>query len=252
MTAALALTRRALLHSARDVETLLMAIMLPLMMLLLFTYVFGASLAPSTSEYLNYVVPGIALVCAGFGAASTAVSVARDMNEGLMDRFRTIDMPRSAVVGGHVVASLARNLVATTLVVLVALLLGFEPSANPLQWLAVLGMVALYVLAITTVFAAIGIAAGSVEAASGYGFILLFLPYLSSAFVPVETMPGWLQAFAAHQPITHVTDSLRELMHGTWPGTTGIVAMVWCVGLIGVGFAAAAFAFSRSATHRRT
>lgn len=250
MSAALALTRRSMLHSVRDVETLLMAVMLPLMLLLMFTYVFGGALAPSTGAYLDYVVPGIALTCAGFGAASTAVSVARDMNEGLMDRFRTIDMPRSAVVVGHVVASLARNLVATTIVVCVAVLLGFRPSANPAQWLAVVALVALYVLAITSLFAAIGIAAHSVEAASGYGFALLFLPYLSSAFVPVESMPGWLQAFAANQPLTPVIDTLRALMHGSWPGTTGVIAIAWCVGLTVVGFTAAAWAFSRRTGRR--
>ncbi|WP_084039029.1 ABC transporter permease [Demequina sp. NBRC 110053] len=247
MTATLALTRRSMLHSVRDVETLLMSIMLPVALLLIFTYVFGGALAGSTTEYLDYVVPGIIVVCAGFGAAQTAVAVARDMNEGLMDRFRTMDMPASAAVTGHVVASVARNLVASTLVLVVAVALGFRPAASPAQWVAVGGIVALYVLAITSLFAAIGVVSRSVEAASGYGFGLLFLPYLSSAFAPVETMPGWLQAFAAHQPLTPVNDALRSLLHGTDPGTDALVATVWCVGLTALGLAAAGWAFTRRA-----
>ena len=141
-------------------------------------------------------MPGIILLCAGFGAASTAVAVSRDMTTGIIDRFRTMPFRSGAVLTGHVVASLARNLVATAVVIAVALLVGFRPSASFVDWVAVFAVVALYILAITYLFAAIGLAASSPDAASGYGFILLFLPYLSSAFVPVDTMPEWLQWIA--------------------------------------------------------
>ncbi|MFV0632998.1 ABC transporter permease [Demequina sp.] len=250
MNATLALTRRSVLHTVRDVETLLMAIVLPVMLLLIFTYVFGGAIAGSTGQYLDYVVPGVIVVCAGFGAAQTAVAVSRDMNEGLMDRFRTIDMPRAGVVLGHVIASVARNLVATAVVLMVALALGFRPGASLLEWLGVLGIVTLYVLAITTLFAAVGIASRSVEAASGYGFALLFLPYLSSAFAPVESMPAWLQPFAAHQPLTPVTDALRAYLHGEAAAAQPMLALAWCVGLTVVGLAFSAWAFGRRAQRR--
>lgn len=250
MTAVLALTRRSVLHSVRDLETMLMAVLLPVFLLLVFTYVFGGAIAGSTADYLNYVVPGVIIVCAGFGASYTAVSVARDMNEGMMDRFRTMDMPRAAVILGHVVASVARNLLATAVVLAVATALGFRGAASPLQWLATIGVVTLYLLAITMVFAAIGIVAKSAEAASGYGFALLFLPYVSSAFAPVETMPSWLQAFAAHQPLTPITDTLRDLMHGSWPGGTGALAVAWCVGLTLLGLVGAAWLFARRGARR--
>lgn len=250
MTATLALTRRSMLHAVRDVETLLMAIVLPVALLLVFTYVFGGAIAGSSTAYLDYVVPGVIVVCAGFGAAQTAVAVSRDMNEGMMRRLATMDLPPAAAIAGHVLASVARNLVASAAVLIVATALGFRTQANALQWLAVAALLALYILAITSLFAAIGVASRSVEAASGYGFALLFLPYLSSAFARVETMPGWLQVFAAHQPLTPVTDSLRELMHGTWSGGTGALAATWCVALTVVGLGAAAWLFGRRVGRR--
>lgn len=235
--------RRSLTHSLRDAETLIMAIALPAMLMVMFTYVFGGAIDP-TGQYVNYVVPGTILLAAGFGAASTAVSVSRDMTEGLMDRLRTMAFPHGTVVLGHVVASVARNLIATTVVVGVALALGFRPTAGPGEWLAAAGLVTLYILAITYLFAAIGVVAGSPEAASGYGFVLLFLPYLSSAFVPVETMPSWLSWFAEHQPITPITETLRALLVGgegqPW------LALAWTLGLLAVGATWATWLFGRA------
>jgi ABC-2 type transport system permease protein len=235
--------RRSLTHSFRDAETLIMAIALPAMLMVMFTYVFGGAIDP-TGQYVNYVVPGTILLAAGFGAASTAVSVSRDMTEGLMDRLRTMAFPHGTVVLGHVVASVARNLIATAVVVGVALALGFRPTAGLAEWLAAAGLVTLYILAITYLFAAIGVVAGSPEAASGYGFVLLFLPYLSSAFVPVETMPSWLSWFAEHQPITPITETLRALLVGgegqPW------LALAWTLGLLAVGATWATWLFSRA------
>lgn len=239
--------RRSLLHSIRDVETLLMSIALPAMLMILFTYVFGGALDPS-GQYVNYVVPGIILLAAGFGAASTGVSVSRDMAEGMIDRIRTMAFPHGTVVLGHVVASVVRNLLATAVVVGVAFALGFRPTAGPGEWIAATGLVVAYLLVITYLFAAIGIVAGTPEAASGYGFFLLFLPYLSSAFVPVETMPGWLQWFAAHQPITPITETLRALLVGgegqPW------AAAAWLLGLLMVAAAWATAAFRRKTRPR--
>lgn len=222
---------RSLRHSARNAEALLMAILLPVLLMLLFTYVFGGALDPS-GDYVNYVVPGIILLCAGFGAASTAVDVSTDATSGIMDRFRTMPIRSSAVVTGHVVASLARNLLATAIVVGVAVLIGFRPTAGPVEWLLAVAVVAAYILTITFLFAAIGLASGSPEAANGYGFILLFLPYLSTAFVGAETLPSWLRGFAEHQPVTPVIETLRALLRGTPGGDAPLLALLWLGGLL--------------------
>ena len=222
--------KRSLLHSVRNADVLVMAIVLPTMLMLLFTFVFGGALA-SDGSYVNYVVPGIILLCAGFGAASVAVDVSNDMTTGIIDRFRTMPIPAGAVLAGHVIASVVRNLFATAVVVAVALLVGFRPTASFTDWLAALAVVAVYILAITWLFAAIGLAASSPEAASGYGFILLFLPYLSSAFVPVDTLPSWLQWVAQNQPITPIIETIRGLLLGTPIGDSVWLALGWC-GLI--------------------
>lgn len=243
-TASAVFVGRAAKHSLRDVESMLMAVILPVMLMLMFTYVFGGAIAPG-GGYLDYVVPGIVLTCAGFGAASTAVGVAQDMTTGTINRLRTMPVPSATVLVGHVVASLARNLFATGVVLLVAVLIGFRPDAGPLDWLGAVALLALYILAITTVFAMLGLVAHSPEAASGYGFVLLFLPYVSSAFVPVETMPGWLHGFAAHQPITPVIEATRALFAGASPGSHALVAIAWCVGIITVAVALTAHLFPR-------
>ncbi|WP_062530674.1 ABC transporter permease [Demequina rhizosphaerae] len=247
MTAVVPFTRRAMLHAIRDVETLIESVLLPVALMLMFVYVFGGALAGDSAAYLDFVVPAVVLVCAGFGAATTAVSVSRDMNEGMMDRFRTMDVPRWAPMLGHVLSSVMRNLVATAVVVAVAIALGYRPEADALQWLGLLAAVTLWVLAITSVFAAIGVAARSVEAASGYGFALLFLPYASSAFVPIDTMPTWLQGFARHQPMTPVVDTMRAFLDGESPGSSAWVMTAWCAGITVVGLAGAGWAFARRA-----
>ncbi|QDO89387.1 ABC transporter permease [Ornithinimicrobium ciconiae] len=235
---------RATRHSLRDVEALLMAVVLPVMLMLMFTYVFGGAIATG-GDYLDYVVPGIVLTCAGFGAASTAVGVSQDMTTGTINRLRTMPVPSATVLVGHVAASLARNLFATGVVLLVAVLIGFRPEAGPLHWVGAVALLSLYILTITAVFAMLGLVAHSPEAANGYGFVLLFLPYVSSAFVPVATMPGWLQGFAAHQPITPVIEATRALFAGASPGTDALVAIAWCVGIIAVSAVLTAYLFPR-------
>jgi ABC-2 type transport system permease protein len=233
--------------AGRDAESMLMAVVLPVMLMLVFTYVFGGALTTtgSTGAYLDYIVPGVVLTCAGFGAGTTAVAVNRDLEAGTVARVRTMPVPSASLLVGHVVVSLARNLVATAVVMVVAVLIGYRPAAGLLEWMAVAGVLASWILAITAVFALCGLVAGSPEAASGYGFVLLFLPYASSAFVPVETMPGWLAAFAEHQPVTPVVETLRVLLAGQAPGSEALVALGWCAGLAMSAFAAAAYLFPR-------
>ncbi|WP_374975478.1 ABC transporter permease [Microbacterium trichothecenolyticum] len=249
LTAERVFVGRSLLHSLRDGESLLMAIMLPVLLMVLFTYVFGGAIDPS-GGYVNYVVPGIILLCAGFGAASTAVYVANDMKAGIIDRFRTMPLRASAVLTGHVVASLLRNLLATAVVIGVALLVGFRPTADVWGWIGAVALIALYILTITYLFAAIGLAAGSPEAANGYGFIILFLPYLSSAFVPVTTMPEWLQRVAEYQPVTPIIEALRSLLMGTPMGEAGWWAIGWCLVILAISFAWGGWLFRRKAGRR--
>lgn len=240
---------RSLKHSLRDGESLIMAIALPIALMLMFTWVFGGAIDPS-GDYVDYVVPGIILTCAGYGAASTAVYVANDMRSGIIDRFRTMPLRASAVLTGHVVASLLRNLLATAVVIVVGVLVGFRPEAILVEWVGVAALIALYILAITYLFAAIGLAAGSPEAANGYGFALLFLPYLSSSFVPVDSMPGWLQPVAAHQPITPIVDTIRGLLTGAPLTSEPWWAVAWCLVILGIAVAWGAWLFRRKSARR--
>lgn len=240
---------RSLRHSLRDGESLLMAIMLPVMLMLMFTWVFGGAIDPS-GAYVDYVVPGIILTCAGFGASSTAVYVANDMRTGIIDRIRTMPLRAGAVLTGHVVASVLRNLIATAIVIGVGILVGFRPRATVWEWIALAGLIALYILAITYLFAAIGLAAGSPEGANGYGFVLLFLPYLSSAFVPVASMPEWLQPVAANQPITPIVETIRGLLTDTPVQDEAWWAIGWCLVILLIAVTWGAWLFRRKAGRR--
>jgi ABC-2 type transport system permease protein len=239
-----AMVGRSVKHTVRNLESLLMSVILPVVLMLMFVYVFGGAIDP-TGHYANYVVPGIILLCTGYGAASTAVDVAQDMAEGVVDRFRSMPILSSAVLTGHVVASLARNTLATVLVIGVAYLTGFRPDAGPLEWLAVVGVLLLWVLALSWVAVCFGLLARTVEGANGFTFLALFLPYLSSAFVPVATMKAGLRAVAAHQPVTPITETLRGLLLGSPIGSYGWQAVAWCGGLLVVSYAAAAVLFRR-------
>jgi ABC-2 type transport system permease protein len=242
-----AMIGRSVKHTVRNLESLLMSVILPVVLMLMFVYVFGGAIDPS-GDYANYVVPGIILLCTGYGAASTAVDVARDMTEGVVDRFRSMPILSSAVLTGHVVASLARNTLATLLVIGVAFLTGFRPDAGVLEWLAVAGMLVLWVLALSWVAVCLGLIARTVEGANGFTFLVLFLPYLSSAFVPVETMRAGLRAVAANQPVTPITETLRGLLLGTPIGSYGWQALAWCAGLLLAAFTAATILFRRRTT----
>jgi ABC-2 type transport system permease protein len=240
---------RSIRLSLRNVEALIMAIALPIMLMLLFTYVFGGALDPG-GNYVNYVVPGIILLCAGFGSSITAVDVAQDMTNGIIDRFRTMPIRSISVITGHVAASLVRNLIATAVVIGVAFLVGFRPSANFAEWLMAFGVIVLFILAFTWLYAAIGLVASSPSAASAYGFALLFLPYLSSAFVPTDTMPDWLQGIANRQPITPVIETIRGLLTGTPIRENAWWAAGWCAFILLASVVWAMRVFSRKAGRR--
>jgi ABC-2 type transport system permease protein len=238
---------RSLRHNLRALDTLLIGVLLPVFMLLLFVYIFGGAITVD-GRYLTYVVPGIVLLCAGYGAASTAVPVAQDLTTGAIDRFRSLPIARSAVLVGHVTASLIRNLLSTALVLAVAFGIGFRPAAGPLDWLLAVAVLALYLLAMSWLSVCFGLLASSAEGASSFGFVLLFLPYLSSAFVPVETMPRVLRGFAEHQPMTSVIETLRAAMAGTPDAATAWTAFAWFGALLVAAYASATVLFTKRAS----
>lgn len=222
---------RSVRLARRNVDTLFASILLPLLMMALFVYVFGGAINTGT-EYVNYVVPGILLLTTGYGAASTAMVVADDMDTGMIDRLRSLPIHSFAVLTGQVVASVVRNAAATAIVILASLAMGFRPGGGLVDWLAAIGLLLLYVVALSWLAAGLGVIAKSVESASTLSFFMLFLPYLSSAFVPPETMPAWLRPVSQHQPITPVIETVRSLLIGTPMGDNGRVALAWCSGLL--------------------
>jgi ABC-2 type transport system permease protein len=244
MTDSLTFIGRSLRHSVRSIDALVTAIMLPVAIMLMFVYVFGGAI-DSGGRYVDYVVPGIIVLCAGFGSAGTAVAVALDMTTGVVDRFRTLPISAAAVLTGHVTASVVRNVASTLLVLGVALLAGFRPVADPLNWLAAAGLLLALMTAISWLAACFGLIARSVEAANAITFVAAFAPYLSSAFVPVETMPAGLRWIAEHQPVTPIADTLRELMFDLPIGDEAIWAIGWCVAGIVISRLGAAYLFSR-------
>ena len=228
---AVTMIERSVRLARRNVDTLFASILLPLLMMALFVYVFGGVIDTGT-QYVNYVVPGILLLTTGYGAASTAMAVADDMTSGMIDRLRSLPIHSFAVLTGHVTASIARNAVSTAIVVLASLGMGFRPTANAAEWLAAAGLLLLYVVALSWLAAGLGVIAKTVESASTLSFFMLFLPYLSSAFVPPETMPRWLRPVSEHQPITPVVESVRSFLIGTPMGDSGWIALAWCCGLL--------------------
>jgi ABC-2 type transport system permease protein len=216
------------------------------MLMLLFVYLFGGAIHTGT-RYVTYVVPGVLLLCAGFGSSLTAVSVSHDMSGGIIDRFRSMDIGGPSVLAGQVTASVVRNAASTVLVFGVAFLIGFRPAAGPLQWLAAAGVLLLFILAISWFSAAVGLLAKSPEAAGGFTFLVMFLPYPSSAFVPIDTMPSWIHGFARNQPVTPVIETLRGLLLNTPVGTSPWRALAWCAGILIASVALSSVLFRRRA-----
>jgi ABC-2 type transport system permease protein len=241
---ALTMAGRCLRLSRRQVDALIMSLLLPVLLMLMFVELFGGAIDTGT-KYVTYVVPGVVLLCAGFGSATTAVSVSQDMTGGLMDRLRSMNVSGKALLAGHVTASVVRNAASIELVFLVAAVLGFEPSAGPLDWLAVAGLLLAFVIAVSSFAVGIGLLARSPEAANGFTFFVMFLPYASSGFVPVHTMPSWIQGFAQHQPITPITETVRGLLLGTGVGSYAWQALAWCGAITAVSVAVSSLLFQR-------
>jgi ABC-2 type transport system permease protein len=241
---ALTMAARCARMSRRNLDALLTSLILPVMLMVMFVCLFGGAIHTGT-RYVTYVVPGVLLLCAGFGASLTAVSVSNDMTGGIIDRFRSMDIGGAAVLFGHVAASVVRNAASTVLVFGVAIAIGFRPHAGLLPWLGAVGVLSLFVVAVSWLSAAAGLLASSPEAASGFTFFVMFLPYPSSAFVPISTMPSWLHGFADTQPVTPVVETLRGLLLGAPVAASAWRALAWCGGILIVSAALSSVLFQR-------
>jgi ABC-2 type transport system permease protein len=250
---------RSLRRSVRDPEAFITALALPVILMLLFVYVFGgafnAGVKAGGAGYVNYVVPGLIVLCAGFGAGTTAVAVATDMSSGIVDRFRSMPIAAWSVLAGQIVASVARNLLATALVIAVGLGVGWRPAAGPAQWLGAIAMIVGFILALSWLAACFGLLVGGPEAANGATFALMFIPYLSTAFVPASSMTRVLRPIAANQPFTPVIETMR----GLWMGHTSTgasvgheawLAAVYCAAILVIAATAGSWLFRhRTAAH---
>ena len=216
---------------------------IPIVFLLLFVFVLGGTLGAGLggvtggrAEYVAYVIPGILLVTVSGGAQGTAISVAMDMTEGIVSRFRTMSISRASFLSGHVLANVIQTMVAIAIVVLVALVIGFRPTTGPIEWLAAAGLLALSALALTWIAVALGMLTRSVEAASNLPMPLLLLPFFGSGFVPTASMPDPLRWFANNQPFTPIIETVRRLLLGGEIGSRGLIAVAWCVAITLVGY----------------
>jgi ABC-2 type transport system permease protein len=235
--------RRQLRHMLRYASVTVFLVGIPIVFLLLFVYVFGGTLGAGLggpvggrAQYLEYVVPGILLIAVAAGGTGTAISVAMDMTEGIVARFRTMAIFRPSVLTGHALGSKVQTMLSLAVVTGVALLIGFRPSATPVEWVATAGLLAMITLALTWLCVAFGLVAKTVEAASNLPTPLVFLPFLGSGFVPTESMPTGLRWFAEHQPFTPIIETLRGLLVGTAIGNSAIIALAWCVGITAVSY----------------
>lgn len=245
--------RRNLLHARRYPSLTLNILLTPIVLLLLFVYVFGETMSAGIggggadrSDYIAYLVPGILLMTIGATPAGTAISVSMDMTEGIIARFRTMAIHRGSVLIGHVVGSVLQAIISVLLVGAVAVAIGFRSTdATVLEWLAAFGLLTLVALAFTWIAVGMGMASPNAEAASNNALPLMILPLISSAFVPVDAMPGWFRPFAEHQPFTPAIETLRGLLLGSEIGDNGWVTIAWCLGLAALGYRWATSLFNR-------
>lgn len=229
--------RRAMLHIKADPEQLLGVTLQPIMFVVLFRYVFGGAIATDAGSYINFLMAGIFVQTVIFGASITGLTVATDMQRGIMDRFRTLPMHKSAILTGTVLADILKNALATLVMILTGLLVGFRPEATALGWLQIIGLLSLISFSLSWVFAIVGLKSKSVEFVQQMGFMILFpLTFVSSAFVPTSTMPAGLQAFAENQPVTLMVEAIRALTLNQDTGDFVWKSVLWCLGILVVAY----------------
>ena len=238
---------RSMRHVFRSMDTIITVCITPIAMMLLFVYVFGGAIQTGTDNYVNYLLPGILLIAIASGISYTAYRLFLDKQRGIIERFHTMPIARSAVLWGHVLTSVVSNAISIVVIILAALIMGFRSSAGLLSWLAVAGILALFTLALTWVAAIAGLSAKSVEGASAFSYPLIFLPFISSAFVPTDSMPKVVRVFAEHQPVTSIVEAIRALLAEQPVGHEIWVALAWCLGIMIVAYGFAMRAFKRKA-----
>ena len=243
-----ALLGRSLRHVGRSPDTIITTALMPIAFLLMFVYVFGGAIRTGSDRYVNYLLPGILVMTIASGISYTAYRLFLDRQTGIFERFRSMPIARSSVLWAHVLTSLVANLISLAVVVLVALMMGFRSAAGGGSWLAVLGILVLFTLALTWLAVIPGLTAKTVDGASAFAYPLIFLPFVSSAFVPTEGMPGPVRAFAEHQPVTSIVDTIRHLFSGQPVGGGVWVALAWCGGLLVVACLAATRVYRRTSS----
>ena len=238
---------RSLRHIFRSMDTIITVTIMPIAFMLLFVYVFGGAIHTGTDNYVNYLLPGILLIAIGSGISYTAYRLFLDMQSGIFERFHSMPIARSAALWGHVLTSLVSNAISVVVIILAALILGFRSSAGVLSWLAVAGILALFNLALTWIAAIAGLSAKSMDGAVAISYPLIFLPFISSAFVPTGSMPPVVRAFAENQPVTSIVQAIRALLSGQPVGKDIWVALAWCLGILIVAHIFALRAYKRKA-----
>ena len=239
------LTGRSLRHVLRSPDTIITTAIMPIAMLLLFVFVFGGAIDTGTQSYVDYLLPGILLITIASGISYTAHRLFLDLQGGMLERFRSMPIARTSMLWAHVLTSLAAILVSVAVVVGVAFIMGFRTGAGPLAWLAVVGILVLFTMALTWIAVIAGLTAKSVEGASAFSYPLIFLPFVSSAFVPTETMPGPVRWFAEHQPVTSIVNTIRALFAQQPVGGEIWIALAWCGGILVIAVVVAAIVFKR-------
>jgi ABC-2 type transport system permease protein len=234
---------RSLRHVTRSPDTIITVTIMPIFFLLLFRYVFGGAIQTGTDNYVNYLLPGVLLIAVASGISYTAYRLFLDLQSGIFERFHSMPIARSSVLWGHVLTSVVSNLISVAVIVLVALAMGFRSSAGILPWLAVTGILVLFTFTLTWIAVLAGLAAKSTDGASAFSYPIIFLPFVSSAFVPTATMPGPVRAFAENQPVTSIVNTIRALFAQQPVGHDIWIAIAWCVGvlIVAYGFAMAAY-----------
>src|SRR5512140_3872874 len=236
---------RSMRHIFRSLDTIITVTIMPIMFMLLFVYVFGGAIQTGTDNYVNYLLPGILLMAISSGIAYTSYRLFMDMQSGIFERFHSMPIARSTALWGHVLTSLVSNAISVAVIILVALVMGFRSPAGVLSWLAVAGILALFTLALTWVAAIAGLSANSVDGAGAFAYPIIFLPFISSAFVPTASMPSGVRAFAEHQPVTSIVNAIRALLSGQPVGNDIWAALAWCIGIMLVAYIFAMRAYKR-------
>ncbi|HVT69232.1 MAG TPA: ABC transporter permease [Trebonia sp.] len=237
--------KRSLRHILRSPDTIITTAIMPIAFMLLFRYVFGGAIKADTGNYVNYLMPGILLIAIASGISYTAYRLFQDMQGGIFERFHSMPISRSSVLWGHVLTSLVANAISVVVIIAVGLIMGFRSSAGILPWLAVAGLLILFTLALTWLALIAGLTAKSTDGASAFSYPLIFLPLISSAFVPTATMPGPVRAFADNQPVTSIVDTVRGLLAQQPVGSAIWTALAWCAGVLLVAYAFAMLAYRR-------